>query len=159
MDCLLNGRPPNAKFNENVRKFVLTLNFYSPRAYRYIRRKFDKHLPHPSTIQKWYANSCGATKSGFYDQSLQILSSHTKEMIANGTEPICSLVFDEMAIKKHIQCSHSEEKFIGTINYGFKPDCSDVPLANNALVFMLKGINFDMCLPLAYFFITTLNGD
>lgn len=36
-----------------IRKFAMTLNFYSPAAYKYIRRKFVCCLPHPKTLLKW----------------------------------------------------------------------------------------------------------
>lgn len=44
----------NNKFPPEVRSFALTLNFYSPRAYRYVRNTFEKKLPAPRTIRKWY---------------------------------------------------------------------------------------------------------
>lgn len=51
IDCLLNG-PVEFQYDEDVRAFALTLHFYSPRAYNYVREKFDKHLPHVATIRK-----------------------------------------------------------------------------------------------------------
>lgn len=72
---------------------------------------------------------------------------------------MCALVFDEVSIRKHLQWSRAQKKFLGQIDYGFRPDCSEVPIANNAIVFMLKGINFEMCLPVAHYFINTLNGE
>lgn len=36
-----------------LRKFAMTLYFYSPKAYLYVREKFQFGLPHPSTISKW----------------------------------------------------------------------------------------------------------
>ncbi|XP_065652228.1 THAP domain-containing protein 1-like isoform X2 [Hydra vulgaris] len=35
-----------------LKSFALTLNFYSPRAYSYVRKTFTKMLPHPRTLQK-----------------------------------------------------------------------------------------------------------
>lgn len=153
VDCLLYGRESNTKYNENVRKFALTLYFYSPRAYKYIREKCWNHLPHHSTIRKWYANSSVSGARGFCNQSFEILTDHANKLKTGGTEPVCSLIFDEMAIRKHLQWSTSQKNFLGQISYGFRPDCADVPLATNALVFMLNGINFDMTLPVAYYFI------
>ena len=37
-----------------LRKFAVTLNFLSPRAYTYVRQQFATILPHPDTIAKWY---------------------------------------------------------------------------------------------------------
>ncbi|XP_072750897.1 uncharacterized protein [Anoplolepis gracilipes] len=43
------------KYSEEIRSFALTLHFYSPKAYNYIRKTWGKQfLPHSSTIRKWY---------------------------------------------------------------------------------------------------------
>lgn len=41
-----------------MRSFALTLHFHSARAYDYVRDKFNKNLPHVSTIRKWYSYVC-----------------------------------------------------------------------------------------------------
>lgn len=40
-----------AKFPEELRKFALTLHFYSPKRYEYVRT-FNLALPHQNTIRK-----------------------------------------------------------------------------------------------------------
>lgn len=136
--------------------FALTLHFYSPAAYKFVREKFDNHLPHKKTIQRWYANSGVSCKSGFCEQSVEILIEKAKKMKANGTELICSLIFDEMAIRKHLQWSNAQKKFNGQISYGFRPEMLEMPIAKNAIVFMVNGINCDVTVPIAYHFINTL---
>lgn len=42
------------KYSPAMRKFCLTLNFYSPRSYEYVRKVFNTCLPHPKTLAKWY---------------------------------------------------------------------------------------------------------
>lgn len=149
MDQLLHGRK-DAKYNPNVRMFALTLYFYSPRAYKYIRQKFGNHLPHKTTLQKWYANSSVNGEPGFCKQSIEILSEKAEELKAKGIEPICSIIFDEMAIRKHLQWSPAQKKFLGQVTYGFRPENSELPIANNALVFLVNGINFDSTIPFSY---------
>lgn len=139
--------------------FALTIYFYSPRAYQYLRRKFENNLPHKSSLQKWYANSNVGSKSAFCVQSVEILGKKTEKLRSRGVEPVCSLIFDEMAIKKHLQWSQAQHTFLGQIDYGFRPDCSEIPLANNAIVFMVNGINFDLTLPLAFNFINNLKAE
>ena len=39
------------RHNEDAKKFALTLHFYSPRAYEYVRSVFA--LPHPSSLANW----------------------------------------------------------------------------------------------------------
>ncbi|XP_066987476.1 THAP domain-containing protein 1-like [Macrobrachium rosenbergii] len=42
---------PRPTYSPELRSFALTLNFYSPHAYRYVRKVFDTCLPHPRTIR------------------------------------------------------------------------------------------------------------
>lgn len=139
--------------------FALALYSYSPAAYKYMRELFSNNLPHKSTLQKWYANSSVSGEAGLCQQSFEILNQKVEELKAKEIQPICSLIFDEMAIKKHLQWSNTKKTFLGQINYGFRADNLELPIANNALVFMLNGINFDMTLPLSYFFINSLKTD
>lgn len=135
------------------------MEFYSPRAYEYIREIFSNNLPHRSTNRKWYANSCASGVPGFCKQSFSELTRLANDAKANGTEFICSLSFDEVAIRKHLQWSHSQKKFLGHITYGFRPDAVEMAIANNALVFMLNGVNSKMTLPMAYYFIGALTAE
>lgn len=41
---------------ENVKNFAVTLHFYSPRAYSFVRKTFGNQLPHPRSITRWYAS-------------------------------------------------------------------------------------------------------
>lgn len=135
------------------------MDFYSPRAYEYIREKFANNLPHRSTNRKWYANSGASGEPGFCKQSFSELTRLANDAKANGTELICSLSFDEMAIRKHLQWSHSQKKFLGHITYGFRPDAVEMVIANNVLVFMLNGVNSKMTLPMAHYFIGALKAE
>lgn len=49
--------------------FALTLHFYSPRAYAYVRKKFDTCMSHPKTLSKGYKSvNC---KPGFNTKALK----------------------------------------------------------------------------------------
>ena len=48
------GRLLHKKYTSALRQFALTLNFYSSKAYKYVRNTFDLALPHPTVIQNWY---------------------------------------------------------------------------------------------------------
>lgn len=61
-----------------------------------------------------------------------------------------------MSIRKHLQWSDSQKQFLGFINYGFRSNIEEMPLAKNALVFMLNGINANFTMPIAFYFIDTL---
>ncbi|XP_076238941.1 uncharacterized protein LOC143182085 [Calliopsis andreniformis] len=41
------------KFSPVLRSFAVTLSFYSPKAYDYVRSVWKNILPHPDTIKKW----------------------------------------------------------------------------------------------------------
>ncbi|XP_041978028.1 THAP domain-containing protein 3-like [Aricia agestis] len=45
-----------AKYAPELRSFAITLHFYSPKAYSYVRKKFDLALPHPRVIRSWYSS-------------------------------------------------------------------------------------------------------
>lgn len=59
------------KYTPALRKFAVTLHYYSAAAYKYVRQVFNGSLPHPRVIGKWYENSSG--DPGFSKQALDIL--------------------------------------------------------------------------------------
>lgn len=42
------------KYLPELRAFALTLHYYSPRAYNYVRAKFNNALPNQRTLREWY---------------------------------------------------------------------------------------------------------
>lgn len=152
------NRPSSKQYDEEVRKFALTLQCHSNRAYAfaYVRTKFSKNLPHVSTLRKWYQNSSASGEPGFCTQSFQKLKQLANEQKANGNELIRSLIFDEISTKQNIQWSDCQKKLLGHITFGFRPDGEEVPLANNVIVFMLNGVNVDFTFPVANYFIRSL---
>lgn len=155
--CFENGLS-GPQYPESVRSFAITLNFYSPRAYEYVRQKFDNHLPCQSTIRNWYSNSSADGEPGFCKQSFVTLTKLAEEQRSNGKQLIVSLIFDEMSIRKQLHWNDSQKKFLGHVTYGFDSDSAELQLANNALVFMVNGINISFNMPIAFYFITSLNG-
>lgn len=132
-----------------VRAFALTLNFYSPKAYRYVREKFEK-LPHPSTIRSWYSNT--NCDPGITGDAIDVLKNKCKN--SDGKTIYASLTMDEMAIRQQIEWDHSTKKYIGFIDYGTNFNSSTaLPIAKEALVYVLTGINERWKIPVAYFFI------
>lgn len=138
----------------SVRSFALTLHFHSPRAYNYLRERFDKHLPNTATIRKWYANSNSNGEPGICQQTLSTLKTLSAEMKAKGEKLVVALSFDEMAIRKNVKWSDAKKKFLGQITYGNRlEDDDNLPTANNAIVFLVTGVNSNFSLPVAYYFI------
>ncbi|KAG8175618.1 hypothetical protein JTE90_019430 [Oedothorax gibbosus] len=64
---------PNSKekYPADLKAFALTLNFYSAKAYNYVRETFDCHLPHPRTLRKWY--NCVNGSPGFTAEAITAL--------------------------------------------------------------------------------------
>lgn len=156
--CLINGIKPKESYSPNVREFAMRLHYNSPAAYRTIREKFNNNLPHPKTIAAWYQQSDISGKFGLTDESLERLKKIVSDM--NGKPLVCSLIFDEIYIRKQVFWNNATKGYEGFINYGYESgdEKDELPKATQALVFMLSGLNFYFQFPLAYYFIKGLNG-
>lgn len=145
LECLSYGIASGSSYSENIRAFCLKLHYYSPRAYEFVREFFKNHLPHVSTIKSWYRNCDLDATSGISFKSIDLLEEAASKMANNNQQLVCSLSFDEMAIRKSNQ-------FVGTVTYGNFED-----VANNAIVFMINGVNSHIRVPVAYYFITSID--
>lgn len=158
LDCLAFGR--NAKsYNEDVRSFCLTLHYYSPRAYNYVRGKFNNNLPSISAMRNWYA-SINASP-GFTTEAFESLRKMTnKHMEKTGSKLLVNVMADDMAIRRHAQWNPATMKFDGFIDLGRIPEHQDtLPLAKEALVYLVSGVDNDFKIPVAYFLSNGLNGE
>lgn len=144
-----------AQYSPELRCFALTLHFYSPKAYNYIRKIFDTCLPHPSTVTKWYSAVDG--KAGFTENSFEALKTMVQEEKKKGKNVVCSLTFDEIALRQ--QVDFDGKRNYGHIDMGTEMDDDSLPLAKEAFVFMLVGINSHWKMPLGYFFVDGLNAE
>ncbi|CAG4986460.1 unnamed protein product [Colias eurytheme] len=118
-----------------LRKFAVTLNFLSPRAYTYtyIRQQFDSALPHPSTISKWYKTiDC---LPGFTAESFETIKQKTKD----GKKIYSALIIDGMAIRKIFEWDGT--KYYGYVDIGNGLEGDDIPVAKEAIVLMLTSLN------------------
>lgn len=159
LNCLKFGRIKSNQYCDSVRLFAYTLHFYSPRAYQYVRDKFDKHLPEISCIRSWVSNCTGFSEPGISAEAIRYLGCLKDQMNQKeGKEFYCSLSFDEMHIRRQVQWCDAKKKFLGFISFGKKGKDGRLPVANQALVFMITGINFNVSIPIAYFFVKSLNG-
>lgn len=132
-------------FSPSLRKFALTLNYYSPTGYKYVRQVFEDGLPHPRTLAKWYEKTDAAP--GFTAESFAILK---KKYLATKTKIICALVVDEMAIRQ--QSIWNGKKTEGLVDYGVGSAEND-KIASQAFVMMLVSLKENWKLPVAYFFV------
>ncbi|KAJ6649675.1 DNA transposase THAP9 [Pseudolycoriella hygida] len=142
--------PVSLESVENVRSFALTLNFYSPRAYRYVRKTFANKLPTPRTIRKWYESV--DAEPGITEEALKALAIRVDESKKKGVYLRFCLSMDEMSIRKQIEYSKSRKKFYGYVDVGGASiDHEGTVVATKALVLMLTAINGHFKIPVSYF--------
>lgn len=140
------------QYSEEIKQFAMTLQFYSPKAYEYVRKTFHFCLPHQSTIRSWTTSlNC---EPGFTGPCCQTLKTKIEQEKRKGQEILLALMLDEMSIKKQIE--YQAHQTWGYIDLG-TGNVEDVP-ATEVLVLMVVAINSDWKLPIAYFFIKSLNG-
>ena len=88
-------------YSPELRSFALTLKYYSSKAYRFVCKSFDLGLPHPSVIRSWY--SIIDADPGFTKPAFTALSAKVAAAKKNGEHVICSMMIDEMSIRKHLE--------------------------------------------------------
>lgn len=151
----------NRDYSERLRSFALTLNYYSPRAYEYLRNTCNNHLPSVSTLRSWYSSIDGSP--GLCSEILQELKNRASQANRNGQTIIGTLIFDEMNIRQLVQYDEATKTDIGYVNFGTheivdeKNKQKSPPVASKALVYMFIGTNMNIQIPVAYFLIHGLS--
>lgn len=92
---------------------------------------------------------------GIHQKCLDVSKDKAIQRKADGRELVCSLIYDEMSIRKHIQYSHSLKRVSGLATYGVNKN--EPEIANQVIVFMVSGLDEYFQLPVAYHFISDLN--
>lgn len=135
-----------------LRRFALTLHYYSPRAYNYVRQKLNNCLPHAKTLSTWYTSIKG--EPGINSESLELI----KQRIKNSSyQLIGALMFDEMAIRQHID--YNSGTICGYVDFGNNIENDCTLLAKEALVFCVVCLNQHWKVPIAYYLINGLNAE
>lgn len=67
---------------------------------------------------------------------------------------LCGLIMDEMSIRKHVEWNGT--KNIGYVDLGTDIESDALPVAKEALVFLLVGLNMRWKIPIAYFLLNGL---
>ena len=81
------------RYTEQIKQFAVSLHFYSPKAYKFVRKAF--HLPSPSTIRSWATTvEC---EPGFLKQVINHLQNNLPE-----DNKDCVLLVDEMSIESDV---------------------------------------------------------
>ncbi|KAL3209203.1 hypothetical protein MRX96_038322 [Rhipicephalus microplus] len=111
------------KYSPALRAFALTLQFYSTKAYSYVRETFQCSLLHPSTITNG--------EPGFTSEAINAIRAKANEAKKNNKQLLCNLVADEMAIRKHLEWDG--KKFRGYVDIGNEVDDDSNAVASEAL--------------------------
>ena len=115
-------------YPSELRSFALTLKYYSSKAYRFVRKSFNLGLPSPSVIRSWYSKIEG--DPGFTKATFSALAAKVCASRQSGGNVICSLMLDEMSIKKHVEWNGKE--FNGFVDLGTGVKDDSLPAASNA---------------------------
>jgi hypothetical protein len=149
------GRADKSKYDATLRSFALTLNFYSTKAYEYVRETFNLCLPHTSTIRNWYEGVNG--EPGFTAEAFDVLKKHAEAAREVRKTVYCSLVLDEMSIRQHLEWTG--RKFSGHVDLGTDlGDAETLPIAREALVFLVVTLADSWKIPTGYFLIDSMTG-
>lgn len=153
------GKRITDKFPPQLRCFALTVHFYSPKAYDYVRESFHFALPHPSVIRSWYSTI--DAEAGFSEECFNTLRLKSEEHKKQNKRLVCALIMDEMGIKVGSQRGR-DGKQRGHVDFGhgdldekFKDKLEP---AKNSLVLLVVPLNDTWKLPIAYFLINGLTG-
>ncbi|KAB0790173.1 hypothetical protein PPYR_15710, partial [Photinus pyralis] len=94
-------------------------------------------------------------KPGFTTEAFNFLK--LKVAKSNKKEIVCSLVFDEMSIRQHVEFCNG--KYFGYVDFGSQLEGDNMEMAKEALVFMIVCINEPWKLPIGYFFLSAINSN
>lgn len=131
--------PVSRVYKPCLRQFALSLHYYSPKAYNYVRYKFYNALPHPKTLAKWYRSVDG--EPGISTEAIEAIK---RRVHLVSYRLIGALMFDEMAIRQHVDY---KDKFVGYVDHGARVECDTTKIAKEALIFCVVCINQDWKLP------------
>lgn len=84
-----------AEYTDKIRAFAVTLHYLSPKAYAYLQPVLK--LPHPATLRTW--RSSVYCQPGYLDNMLSLAAKNVTE---DDASRMCSLVIDEMSIRKDV---------------------------------------------------------
>ena len=145
-----------AEYPPELQVFATTLQFYSTKAYNYVRRTFLKALPHVATIQKWFSNLNSGP--GFSTHAFEMLEEKVEKLRKEGQQTIVSVMLDEMSLRKQIDFDDKTSQFICFVDIGNGVVDDNAPAASEVLALMCVGVNSHFKILLGYFFVNGLSG-
>ena len=138
------------RFSCEVKKFSATINYLSPRAYKFIRSCLD--LPTQRSLRYW--SSSVQCNPGFF---LDVLKELKQAIRKDRMKKDLVLIIDGMHIKKGIAYKTSTEQYEGLCDYGpdFEvPEQMKTVEAAEGLVFLVNSLRSRYKVPISYFLIS-----
>lgn len=125
-----------------------------------MRETFQKALPHPRTLIRWYESVNG--EPGISSEALKVLRTKAEDYSSEGKTLLCCLMMDEMAIRQHVQWNPHTKRLDGLVQCHGLPrkinsNPDDALMATEALVFMITGLQESWKIPIAYFLINGIS--
>lgn len=153
----LNKRTLKKEYPPEIRSFALALQFFSTRAYTFVREEFKNALPSLSTIRKWHEKVDGSP--GFTLSAIPVIKKKIREAANKGKRLKFALIMDEMHIRHQIDTDRYTGKTWGYQDFGtgYQVHEDDEHYARESLVFMISCINERWKMPVAYFFLTSID--
>lgn len=144
----MRGKMSKKSWSKDERNFALKLYYKSSSAYKFLRN-IQINLPGVSTIRRLISSY--KFKPGLNSNILKQLT--LKVGSISDEEKYCTLVFDEMKIKKFLEYSKYLDVVEGYEDLGTKR-CSNA-LATQAMVFLIRGMYSSWKMPVSYFLSAT----
>lgn len=149
----VNSASNHKSYSEEIQEFCLTLHFYSPRAYKFIRQRST--LPDPSTIRRWIATR--HCNPGILHEVIDYFKQKLKSEASNFSHvKYVVLIYDAMSIREGFWPDKSG-KVYGYCDLGGIAHTDNEELAKKALFFIIGSLNKKFKCPVAYFFINKIN--
>ncbi|KAL4135438.1 hypothetical protein QTP88_007047 [Uroleucon formosanum] len=142
---IMRGKMSKKLWSKDEQNFALKLYYKSPSAYKFLRN-IQINLPGVSTIRRLISSY--KYKPGLNANILKQLTLKFGSM--SDEEKYCTLVFDEMKIKKFLEYSKYLDVVEGYEDLGTKR-CSNAL----AMVFLIRGMYSSWKMPVSYFFSAT----
>lgn len=140
------------EYSDILKKFAITMHFYSPAAYEYLRQNLNNSLPHVNTLRTWYNTVRG--DPGFTQEAFLALEERAK---LSSHQIWVVLMFDEMSIKKCIEWNGKE--FVGYVDLGDGVCLTETEEAKEVLVLMVVALNASWKMPIGYYLINGLSAE
>ena len=141
-EALNKGKKTKSSYSDEIKRFAITIHYYSPKAYRYLCNNFS--LPSTRSIRRWFETvNC---EPGF-------LVDVIKSVKADG-KPY-SLVLDSMSIRKRLIVNKHTNHVEGRVTIG-----SDMEkMATELLVFLLVPLLGGPKHPIGYFLVDKIDSN